>query len=261
VVQAFFLHACTLEACITPAARVTCGLVPSGIVDSCPFELPAWNSALMIDDENCDRREFTHGDADAEGVDARAHGAPAHRAECGQETGTTTGEVRSRSRFSRPHPLGPLWSMVSLDSPIGGRVYAACLFAAVVAVFVVAARLHPDGRQQGTHQQLGLPPCGFAVVAGLPCPTCGMTTAFAHTIRGQLLQAAHAQVAGLLLALGTLAVGGVALYATITGRRPALNWYRINPMHVLWLSCGLFVAAWAVKILLILLERGREARF
>jgi hypothetical protein len=160
----------------------------------------------------------------------------------------------------RPHPLGPLWNVVPLDSPIGGRLYAAGMLAAVVAVFVVAARLHPDGLHQGTHQQLGLPPCGFVVVSGLPCPTCGMTTAFAHTIRGHLLQAAHAQVAGLLLALGTLAAGGAALYAMITGRRPALNWYRINPMHVLWLSCGLFVAAWAVKILLVLLESGGAGR-
>jgi hypothetical protein len=32
-------------------------------------------------------------------------------------------------------------------------------------------------------------------------------------------------------------------------------------MHVLWASCGLFVAAWGVKIVLVLLENGGRIRF
>jgi hypothetical protein len=150
--------------------------------------------------------------------------------------------------------------MVPLDTRVGGRLYAAGVLAAVVAVFTVAAQLHPDGLSQGAHRQLGLPPCGFVLMSGLPCPTCGMTTSFAHTIRGHLLQAVHAQVAGFLLAVFTLAAGGFALWAMVTGRRPALNWYRINPMHVLWGSCGLFVAAWGLKIVFALLENGSAGR-
>lgn len=157
------------------------------------------------------------------------------------------------------HPLGALASMVRLDTPIGGRLYAAGVVFAAAAVFVVAARLHPDGLTEGTHQQLGLPPCGFVVMAGLPCPTCGMTTAFAHTIRGHVRQAIQSQVAGFLLALGTLAAGIFGFYAVLTGRRPAVNWYRVNPLHVLWGTCGLFVAAWAVKILLVLLGADAPA--
>lgn len=158
------------------------------------------------------------------------------------------------------HPLGPLISLVRLDGAVAGRLYAAGVLAAVVAIFTVAARLHPQGLTHGTHRQLGLPPCGFVVMAGLPCPTCGMTTSFAHTIRGDLWQAVYSQAAGFVLAVGTLAAGGVAFFAMLTGRRPALNWYRINPMHVVWGACILFVGAWGVKILIFLVEGGSNPR-
>jgi hypothetical protein len=156
----------------------------------------------------------------------------------------------------RVHPLGPLWRMVRLDSAIGGRVYAAGVLAAAVAILVVAARLHPDGSDHGSHQQLGLPPCGFLVMTGLPCPTCGMTTAFAYTIRGQVWPAIHAQAAGFVTAVVVMAAGLLALFALVSGRRPAFNWYRINPVTVVWVGCALFVAAWGAKILLYLLAGG-----
>ncbi len=154
------------------------------------------------------------------------------------------------------HPLGPLWQWVSLDGPFGGRVYAAGVLAFSITVMTVAARLNPTGLREGTHQQLGLPPCGFVTMTGLPCPTCGMTTAFSHTIRGQVVQAVESQPAGFVLAVGTILAGVLAAVAMATGRRPALNWYRINPVHLVWIGSVLFVAAWGVKIVLYLLENG-----
>jgi hypothetical protein len=139
---------------------------------------------------------------------------------------------------------------------VGGRVYAAGIVAAMVALFVVAARLHPEGYDHGVHEQLGLPPCGFLVITGLPCPTCGMTTAFANTIHGHLIRAVYAQPAGFILAVLGLVTGIAAFAALLTGRWPAFNWYRINPLHVVWGSCALFVAAWGVKIVLYLLAHG-----
>ncbi|MDH4282303.1 MAG: DUF2752 domain-containing protein [Myxococcales bacterium] len=62
-----------------------------------------------------------------------------------------------------------------------------------------AAALEPDVRGYGTHTQLGLPPCGFLLLTGSPCPGCGLTTAFAHAIRGQWLLAAGANPLGLVL--------------------------------------------------------------
>jgi len=152
----------------------------------------------------------------------------------------------------RVHPLGPLVRMVPLAS-LEGRLYAVGMVAVVTALFVVAGRLHPDGYDQGVHEQLGLPPCGFLVVVGLPCPTCGMTTAFAHTIHGHWFRAIHAQPAGFLLAVTTLAIGLTALMGLLTGRRPVFNWYRINPVTVVWVGCVLFILGWGVKLLLYLL--------
>ena len=70
-----------------------------------------------------------------------------------------------------------------------------------IAVLSLAAAIEPDARGYGTHTQLGLPPCGFLLLTGSPCPGCGLTTAFAHGIRGQWAMAASANPLGLTLFL------------------------------------------------------------
>jgi Protein of unknown function (DUF2752) len=80
----------------------------------------------------------------------------------------------------------------------------------LTALFAVAAYLNPyqgDGsaRRMETHRQLGLPECTFKQVTGLPCPSCGMTTSFALTIRGDLSDAMRANSVGVMLALTLLA--------------------------------------------------------
>ena len=80
----------------------------------------------------------------------------------------------------------------------------------LTALFAVAAYLNPyrsDGspRRMETHMQLGLPECTFKHYTGLPCPSCGMTTSFALTIRGDLYDAVQANSVGVLLALVLLA--------------------------------------------------------
>jgi hypothetical protein len=161
----------------------------------------------------------------------------------------------AEARPARGHPLGPLVHMKPLDGPTTGRLYAACVLAGAVAVFTVSASLTPDRHHLGTHQQLGLPPCSFVFVTGLPCPTCGMTTAFAHTVRGQFLAAIRVQAAGFLLAIATAGAGLLAGLAVITGKRPSLNWYRISPTALVWGAAGFLVIAWGVKIVLVLADR------
>ncbi|MBT8468100.1 MAG: DUF2752 domain-containing protein [Deltaproteobacteria bacterium] len=73
------------------------------------------------------------------------------------------------------------------------------IVAGSVAVLAVALAIEPDVRGHGTHTQLGLPPCGFLLLTGSPCPGCGLTTAFAHGIRGQWSMAASANPLGLAL--------------------------------------------------------------
>ena len=71
----------------------------------------------------------------------------------------------------------------------------------LLGLLAIAAMLKPSPLGHGTHQQLGLPPCTFWVLFGRPCPTCGMTTAWAHLVRGQWVDACRANLGGALLGL------------------------------------------------------------
>jgi hypothetical protein len=81
----------------------------------------------------------------------------------------------------------------------------------LMVVFGIAAWLNPydeAGRalRSETHLQLGLPPCTFRVVTGVPCPSCGMTTSFALLMHGDLANSLRANAVGTLMALFGLLV-------------------------------------------------------
>jgi hypothetical protein len=106
---------------------------------------------------------------------------------------------------SEPEPLP-----VIVLLPWWGRTVLVGLGALAVGVFAIAVALNPyhaDGtaRDGETHMQMGLPPCTFRAVTGLPCPSCGMTTSFALFVRGDLLNSLRANCAGTLLAALSLA--------------------------------------------------------
>lgn len=114
---------------------------------------------------------------------------------------------------------------------------------AILAI-ALARGLTPDAHGFGTHVQLGLPRCGFLALTGMPCPSCGLTTAFAYMARFDVLHAVRANVVGVPLFLGTLTaipycmVGGVrgwpleatlkrlrlTAVAVIIGLTVALSW-------------------------------------
>ena len=89
-------------------------------------------------------------------------------------------------------------------------LYAAVILAAIVGVSL-SAWLKPDPRGFGTHEQLGLLPCGFKKVSGLPCPTCGMTTSFSLMAHGRVFDAAHTQPFGAFLFIGMVAAAGASV--------------------------------------------------
>jgi hypothetical protein len=89
---------------------------------------------------------------------------------------------------------------------------------ALAAMLVAALVVQPSGRGYGTHRQLGLPPCTFVALFGLRCPSCGMTTAWSHLVRGQLVQAAAANTGGALLGLAAMLVAPWALLSALRGR-------------------------------------------
>jgi hypothetical protein len=88
----------------------------------------------------------------------------------------------------------------------------------LLGLLATAATLDPEERGFGTHQQLGLPPCSFKIFAGVRCPSCGMTTAWANLMRGRVTKAAAANVGGLLLGVTALGLGPWALVSGVRGK-------------------------------------------
>jgi hypothetical protein len=129
------------------------------------------------------------------------------------------------------------------------RAFAGIGASSGLALLLTAATLQPADAGHGTHTQLGLPPCTWAVAFDRPCITCGMTTSFAHAAEGDLLTAATIQPFGLLLAVGTAVGVWVAGHTALTGSTlgPALA--RMATARTLCLSVGILLAAWAYKFL------------
>ena len=127
------------------------------------------------------------------------------------------------------------------------------LFAVPAAVLVTAAFLTPSASGHGTHTQLGLPPCGFLVLTGFPCPGCGLTTAFAHMIRGHFIGAAHANPFGVPLFLVTAATipisfaGAVRAFPVIE----TLERFHVDKVAILLAVTAIFV--WIIRITTLIL--------
>lgn len=112
----------------------------------------------------------------------------------------------------------------------------------------IGARLTPAPAGHGTHEALGLPPCGFLLAFGRPCMTCGMTTAVTQAAHGQLLGAFRTQPAGALVAIVLASGVWFGLHAAATGMslRPGLE--VLTRPRLLWIAGAVLLAAWAYKI-------------
>jgi hypothetical protein len=93
----------------------------------------------------------------------------------------------------------------------------------LLAVFATALWLDPydetgNPRRMGTHVQIGLPPCTFQTITGVPCPSCGMTTSFALLMHGDVRNSLRANAVGTLLALFWLALIPWSIACAITRR-------------------------------------------
>lgn len=97
--------------------------------------------------------------------------------------------------------------MCERSHPVLRKLGGLGLSVGAAVVLAVAFRLAPAPSGLGTHQGLGLPPCAFLAATGIPCPSCGLTTAFAALAHGDLGLAARANPVGILLfALAVLLV-------------------------------------------------------
>ena len=134
---------------------------------------------------------------------------------------------------------------------IGGRIFSFVVASIALAVLITAARLTPSRDGTGTHLQLRLQPCAFMRQTGLPCPSCGFTTAFTHFAHGNLLASFYVQPMGAVLAIGFAAAVWVGFYIALTAR-PILRLFSLLPSRYYIMPPLLFaLAAWGWKIVLI----------
>lgn len=126
---------------------------------------------------------------------------------------------------------------------------AGAVAAGLLAILAVAAWLTPSPHGHGTHTQMGMYPCGWVVAFDKPCPTCGMTTAFAHAADGRVWASARAQPMGMVLAVGSAGAFWGALHVAATGSRLGRVGATMLGGRGLWALAILGAAAWAYKVL------------
>lgn len=127
------------------------------------------------------------------------------------------------------------------------RIFATILAVACLTLLIVAAMLEPSAEGHGTHTALGMPPCSWSISFDRPCPTCGMTTAFAHAADADLVAAATAQPFGAFLAVLTASVFWGAAHVALTGSAIGRYAGRAAKPSILWTVAGSALAAWAYK--------------
>lgn len=124
------------------------------------------------------------------------------------------------------------------------RLGALTLAAALLALLILASSLKASPAGHGTHTQIGLPPCGFAMSTGKPCPTCGMTTAFAHAAHGEYLTAFRTQPGGFAASLGVAALFWASLHTAATGSRSLELCGKLLTPKALWIAAGIWLGSW-----------------
>lgn len=129
------------------------------------------------------------------------------------------------------------------------RLVGAAVAVAAAGVLGLAASLDPSPTGLGTHTSLNLPGCTWIVIMDLPCPTCGMTTAFAHAANGDLPASLYTQPLGFLLAIAIGSALLIGTYVAWTGSRVASMFGALWGRSTGWWLSGLAVGAWGFKIL------------
>jgi hypothetical protein len=130
------------------------------------------------------------------------------------------------------------------------------LLVVATAVVVTAALLTPNPAGHGTHTQLGLPPCGFIVLTGYPCPGCGLTTCFSAMAHFDPIAAAAANPFGVMLFLVTLVSIPISAISLVRGYAviPMLDRLRADKWALLLAICS--VSVWAVRMVTLLIHRA-----
>lgn len=143
--------------------------------------------------------------------------------------------------------------MRSLSSPHVGtlsRAVWSLSSGAAVAVLATARALSPDPRGFGTHEQLGLPACGWLSLTSLPCPACGLTTAFACMARGDVGGALHANVFGVPLFSCVLLAAPACAWAALRNLPLQRTYTALRGARVLQALALAWITTWIARVAL-----------
>jgi len=136
-----------------------------------------------------------------------------------------------------------------LRANLSSRVFAACIALVSIGVLGIGAWMQPAADGHGTHTQLGLKPCMWAVTLDKPCITCGMTTSFAHAGEGQWLSSIINQPMGaFLVVLTSIMFWGGAAQAITGARIGTMIQPALRPRVFIMLGLMLLLA-WVYKLI------------
>jgi hypothetical protein len=138
-------------------------------------------------------------------------------------------------------------------SPAAGRdrlrrAWGAAVALGAAGLLGAAAWLEPSASGLGTHEQLFLPPCSWIALMDVPCPTCGMSTAFAHAADGHLVAAFAAQPMGACAAIAASIALLAGVHTAATGWRGADLFARLWGRRAAWVIGAGLAVSWAYKV-------------
>jgi hypothetical protein len=126
--------------------------------------------------------------------------------------------------------------------------FAAAIVFAVVAGAAVLLRLAATGH---IDIERWLTPCGIKQRYGLPCPTCGWTTAALTYSQGYIGKAFVIQPAAALVYSAAAVLAFYMLFVALTGRELTSAkrlWMRIRNWHVIAVVLLVILMGWAVML-------------
>ncbi|MFN3188964.1 MAG: DUF2752 domain-containing protein [Aureliella sp.] len=160
--------------------------------------------------------------------------------------------VRGPAQVAAPTAAaGQVGSHSSGRLPIPRWLRTTCALTAIVltGTLLTARVLRPSPNGLGTHQQLGLPPCTSIVLWDLPCPACGMTTSWAHMVRGQVLEAFYANAGGALLSIIALVCIPATCYFSLAGLATKRERFSLFLAASLLIAIVVAIAQWYFRSL------------
>jgi hypothetical protein len=123
-----------------------------------------------------------------------------------------------------------------------------CLLALAIYLLSLSFAFVPIHGNRAVIGPVLLPPCGFKISTGVPCPTCYMTRSFALMARGRILTAFELQPAGAIL-WTLLALAVPVLLVALVVPRPVWPLVERWPWKSIFLAFFLLIlAGWGYTI-------------